>query len=190
MKKMPTIFIRNPEKMSELLNEPHPDCGWVFNGEGVGTKKYDGTCCMVRDGTLFKRRELKRGQQPTEDFEPADEIDPNTGKWVGWVPVGDGPEDGWHQEALANALHLLKAPLADGTYELCGPRINGNPENYNGHVFAPHGGEFTAEVIPLEYERLKEWLTDKDIEGIVWHHFDPLDGRMAKIKKKDFGLKR
>jgi hypothetical protein len=28
--------------------------------------------------------------------------------------------------------------------------------------------------------------THKDIEGIVWHH---PDGRMVKIKKKDFGYK-
>jgi hypothetical protein len=30
-------------------------------------------------------------------------------------------------------------------------------------------------------------LAGKDIEGIVWHHSD---GRMAKIKLRDFGHKR
>jgi hypothetical protein len=34
---------------------------------------------------------------------------------------------------------------------------------------------------------LKAYLAYKDIEGIVWHHSD---GRMVKIKGKDFGLKR
>lgn len=39
MKKIPTIFKRNPENMRELLNEPQPDCLWVFSGEGVATRK-------------------------------------------------------------------------------------------------------------------------------------------------------
>ncbi len=51
MKKIPTMFIRNPENMRELLNEHHPDCGWVFAGEGVATRKYDGTCCKI--GAFF-----------------------------------------------------------------------------------------------------------------------------------------
>jgi hypothetical protein len=34
---------------------------------------------------------------------------------------------------------------------------------------------------------LREWLLDRDIEGLVFHH---PDGRMAKIKLRDFGLKR
>jgi len=55
MKKIPTIFKRNPENMKEILPEQHPDCGWVFDGEGVPTRKYDGTCCRVKDGKLWKR---------------------------------------------------------------------------------------------------------------------------------------
>ena len=40
---------------------------------------------------------------------------------------------------------------------------------------------------PRDFDGLKEWLTTKDMEGIVFHH---PDGRMCKIKKTDFGLKR
>lgn len=64
MKKTPTLFKRDPSNMSRVVNEPHPDCAWVIAGEGVATRKYDGTCCMVREGKLFKRRELKGGKQP------------------------------------------------------------------------------------------------------------------------------
>ena len=37
MNKIPTIFKRNPENMSELLNEQNPECLWVFEGKGVVT---------------------------------------------------------------------------------------------------------------------------------------------------------
>jgi hypothetical protein len=39
--------------------------------------------------------------------------------------------------------------------------------------------------VPLE--GLREWLSDKDIEGIVFHH---PHGRMGKMKQRDFGLER
>jgi len=42
MKKIPTIFKRNPDRMQEIMPEQHPDCGWVFDGEGAPTRKYDG----------------------------------------------------------------------------------------------------------------------------------------------------
>ena len=32
---------------------------------------------------------------------------------------------------------------------------------------------------------LKDWLSAPHYEGLVWHH---PDGRMAKIKRRDFGL--
>ena len=37
------------------------------------------------------------------------------------------------------------------------------------------------------FEGIKKYLKDKDIEGIVWHRDN---GDMVKIKKKDFGFKR
>jgi len=40
---------------------------------------------------------------------------------------------------------------------------------------------------PRTFNELKEWFKDQDIEGIVWHH---PDGRMIKLKKRDFGYKR
>lgn len=86
MKKIPTIFKRNPANMKELLREEHPDCSWVFAGEGVPTRKYDGTCCLVKDGKLWKRREIKKGKSSPDGFELAD-YDEVTGKTVGWLPI-------------------------------------------------------------------------------------------------------
>jgi len=179
MKKIPTIFKRNPENMREVLNEPHPDCQWVFDGEGVVTRKYDGTCCLVKNGYFFKRREVKKGKKTPPDF--IEEMhDKTTGKRVGWVPVEDSSENKYHIDAFCDDLQ-------DGTYELVGPKIQGNPEKYDHHTLVAHAAATEYSDVPRTFEGLKRWLADKDIEGLVFHHED---GRMAKIKKRDFGQKR
>lgn len=177
MKKIPTIFKRNPDNMCEILPEPHPDCAWVFAGEGVATRKYDGTCCLIEGGKFYKRRELKDGTKSPQDFVLAD-YDAVTGKAVGWVLVDDG--DKWH-------LAAWKDGLLDGTYELLGPKIQGNPEGYREHVLLKHSEAEQFVDVPRTFEELREWLVSRDIEGLVFHH---PDGRMAKIKKRDYGLGR
>jgi Family of unknown function (DUF5565) len=181
MKKIPTMFERdwNGDR-SRVVNEIHSGCEWVALGEGVATRKIDGTCCMVRDGIVFKRRELRDSDTPPPDFELAD-YDDETKKSVGWVPVGDGPEDKWFREAMQ-----FGTPPA-GTYELVGPKVQGNPEHYDAHEFVSHGQTEVYEDCPRAFDGLREWLSGKDIEGIVFHH---PDGRMAKIKLRDFGIKR
>lgn len=180
MKKIPTIFKRNPDNMKEVLPKVTPGCEWVFAGEGVPTRKYDGTCVKIDDGKYFKRREVKKGKQPPKKF-IEEQFDENTGKRFGWVPVDrESKEDQYHMEAFHDQL-------PNGTFELCGPKINGNPERMHKHILIRH---YTADAypdIPRNYEAIKECLKDKDIEGLVFHH---PDGRMAKIKKRDFGLKR
>ena len=53
MRKIPTVFIRDFDGDPwRVLNEPHPDCVWVFGGAGVATRIYDGTCCRY-DGTAW-----------------------------------------------------------------------------------------------------------------------------------------
>jgi hypothetical protein len=179
MKKIPTIFKRNPENRSKLLTEPHPDCKWVFDGEGVATRKYDGTCVKIENGQYFKRREVKQGKKVPIDF-IEEQLDKNTGKRVGWVPVDPASkEDRWHMEAFDETL-------LDGTYELIGPKVQGNPERSKTHRLVKHSETEVLDV-PRSYTQLSEWLENKDIEGIVFHQ---LDGRMAKIKKRDFGQKR
>ncbi|HEA68594.1 MAG TPA: hypothetical protein ENI07_17485 [Desulfobacterales bacterium] len=177
MKKIPTIFKRNPENMGELLDEPHPDCQWVFDGEGVATKKYDGTCVMINSDGYFKRREVKFAP---EDFVEID-YDETTGKKVGWVPIKqDDPNDKYHILAFYSGL-------SEGTYELVGPKIQGNPEKYPVHILIKHSEATPYGYVPRTFEGIKQWLKDKDTEGIVFHH---PDGRMGKIKKKDFNQNR
>ena len=174
MKKIITLFQRNYDGDRLVRNEIVPGAEWVISGEGIATRKWDGTCCLVRDGKLYKRYEIKPGKTPPDDFEPANEVDPVTGKIQGWRPVGDGPEDAYHREAFAG-----QEP--DGTYELCGPKIQGNPEGLERHVLIPHGQHPVA--APRTFDELKVWLETAGIEGVVWWH---PDGRKVKIKRRDF----
>lgn len=184
MKKIISLFQRNYETDRLVRDEAVPGAEWVLNGEGVATRKFDGTCCMVREGKLYKRYDAKKGKTPPPDFEPAQDYDEVTGHMPGWLPVGDGPEDKWFREAFDG--HGYTDESCDGTYELCGPKIQGNPEGFGRHALVPHGFEKLPDA-PRDYEGLKEYLRELPFEGIVWHHSD---GRMVKIKKKDFGFKR
>ena len=75
----------------------------------------------------------------------------------------------------------------DGTYELCGPKIQGNPEKLGCNMLIPHG--FDKCNIPYRtWDGIKTYLENHDIEGIVFHHI--ADNRMCKIRKSDFGIKR
>lgn len=180
MEKIISLFQRNYEGDRLVRDEVVPGAEWVLAGEGTATRKYDGTCCMVRAGKLFKRYDAKNGKQPPAGFEPSQEPDSVTGHWPGWLAVGDGPEDKWHRQAFEGRY------FADGTYELCGPHIQGNPELFETDLLVPHGMERLPSC-PRTFESLKAYLSDGLIEGIVWHH---PDGRMVKIKAKDFGIKR
>jgi hypothetical protein len=182
MKKTVSLFQRNYDTDRRVRDEIVPGAEWVSAGEGVATQKFDGTSCLVRGGRFYKRHDAKKGKTPPAGFEAAQDPDPATGHWPGWLPVGDGPEDRWHWEAWNAAA----TPLTDGTYELCGPKIQGNPEGLASHQLLRHGAVEFPDA-PRTFAALKEWLESHDVEGIVWHH---PDGRMVKIKARDFGLKR
>lgn len=180
MRKIISLFQRNYDGDRLVRDEIVPGAEWVVAGEGMATVKWDGTCCMVRDGKIYKRYDAKRGKTPPDGWEAAQEPDPVTGHHPGWIPVGDGPEDSWHREAFVPTY------FPDGTYELCGPKVQGNPEGFPVHRLVPHGAH-TLPDAPRTFDALRDYLAEGHIEGIVWHH---PDGRMVKIKAKDFGLKR
>lgn len=199
MQKIISLFQRNYDGDRLVRDEVVRGAEWVLAGEGVATRKWDGTCCMVRDGKLYRRYDAK--QQPTQpapdgrslpkikgakapppDFIPAQDPDPITGHWPGWLLVGDGPDDQWHRDGWTNTRH----DVPDGTYELIGPRILGNPEGFAIHTLIRHGIHQYPKC-PRDFTGIRNYLADGTIEGIVWHH---PDGRMVKIKAKDFGINR
>lgn len=184
MKKIPSLFKRDYEGTRLVYDEVVPGAEWVLSGEGVATRKIDGTSCLLRDGVLYKRYDAKAGKTPPAQFEPAqDAPDPVTNHWPGWLPVGDGPEDRWHREALATSQLL-----PDGTYELIGPKVQGNAERRDTHTLVPHGAEI-LENVPCDFVGVRAYLAAHEIEGVVWWRVagDP-DCDKVKIKRRDFKL--
>ena len=190
MKKIISLFQRNHDGDRLVRNEIVPGAEWVLEGLGQSTRKWDGTCCMVRDGKLYKRFDAKRGKTPPPNFEASQEPDTVTGHHPGWVPVGDGPEDQWFRAAFEwpyySKDNKYPAPIPDGTYEMCGPKVNGNQERCLSHTLIAHDSQECPDC-PRDFDGLKAFFEVNDIEGIVWHH---PDGRMVKIKGKDLGIKR
>ncbi|MFD4753640.1 hypothetical protein [Streptomyces sp. NPDC058426] len=183
--KIPTLFVRDPENRKRLLPEVAPECAWVVAGEGAATRKYDGTC-VLRDeaGEWWARREVRPGRVAPPGY-LAISTDSRTGKAMGWEPMAGSTFLRFHAEALDGT----GTDLAPGTYELVGPRINGNPEGVARHTLLRHGwmapdvaAEFAA--APRDFGALRAWVTARPYEGVVWHH---PDGRRAKLKARDFG---
>jgi len=208
MKKIISLFKRDYDGTHHVYDEIVPGAEWVQRGEGVATLKIDGTCCLVRDGKLFRRydrkltRSARKRKKSNADFVPllehfkpapdaweAAEPEPNkhTGHWPGWLPVGDGPEDKWHWEGFEFLCAAWDGAdcfsEADGTYELIGPKVQGNPYKLDEHRLSRHGGVHIPSA-PRGFAQLGMYFVINEIEGIVWHH---PDGRMVKIKRKDFG---
>jgi len=179
MRKIPTLFLRDPDDMRRVLREVNPAAAWVLDGEARATRKFDGTCVMLdSDERWWARREVKPAKTSPPNYRPV-QTDPATGKTVGWEPVEQSSFAKAHGQALAASLG---GAFTAGTYELCGPSVNRNPEGYGKHVLVPHG-LFLLGDIPLDYDGLRGYLAELAYEGIVWHH---PDGRMAKLKRRDF----
>jgi hypothetical protein len=158
---------------------------WVLDGEGIATRKFDRTCTKLdENGAWWARREVKPGKSAPANFVP-EEADEVTGKTVGWEPIEQSPFVKAWREVMAryNSVAEYATPIQPGTYELCGPKVNGNPEGLTSHSLIRHGAVVYANA-PTDFDGIRELLSRiPDAEGIVWHH---PDGRMAKIKRRDF----
>ena len=185
MKKIPTLFVRDPVTRRHVLNEVTPGCEWVLAGEGQASRKFDGTCVMYDGTDWWARREVKPDKAEPDGWVEVDH-DETTDKRIGWEPITEQ----WtfsrpFQDAYdAFDLGLLSVAPSFRTYELCGPKINGNPEHFLQHQLIPHGLQWVD--APRDYDGLRDWLQARDYEGIVWAH---PDGRMAKLKRRDFHKK-
>jgi len=188
MKKISTLFKKDPNDLGRVIDEVDPENAWALT-EGVATRKFDGTACAIIGGELYKRYDVKRNKK-TGEFPavpdgaiPCQEPDAITGHWPHWVKCDRvKPEDKYHFEAFDTQPNL-----ADGTYELCGPKVNGNNEHFFTHQLVKHGEFQYTFFLDRAFEGVRLFLKNKDIEGIVFHH---PDGRMCKVRKSDFGIIR
>lgn len=179
MKKIPCLFQRDftDRRNPILLREVTPGCEWVIAGEGVATRKWDGTAVAIINGKLYARYDGKRGKPLPDGAIPCGDPDLVTGHNPSWV-LADGPEYKWIREA-----HGGKA-YEDGTYEAIGPKINGNHDRVASHSLQKHGFVICGKA-PRDWDGLRKYLEGDEIEGIVFHHSD---GRMCKIRRDDYGF--
>lgn len=186
MKKISTLFKKDPSDLGRVINEINTENEWVLTDPSVkATRKWDGTACAIINGELYKRYDVKKGKSVPENAIPCQEADEITGHWPHWVKCDrENNGDKWHFEAFDRMSY---DEIIDCTYELLGPKIQGNPEKFTHHVLVEHGGVVFIEK-PIYFEQLKDILSSSDIEGIVYHQ--PLTGKMCKIRKSDFGIKR
>ncbi len=178
MKKMKTVFVidRTTHLATDLVQEQ-----WVLDGEGTATAtvKYDGSSVLVENGRLFRRHDVKKGRTQPPEWVPCEPApDAHTGHWPGWLPVdATDPTNKYHIEAFHEGL-------PDGTFELVGPRVQGNRYGLDHHELWKHGSRIVE--VARTRAAILDWLSRHEEEGLVFHHED---GRMAKVRRKDFGLK-
>lgn len=182
MKKISTLFKKDPKNLGLVINEVDPQNQWVLNGEGIATRKFDGSACAIINGELYKRYDAKKGKKAPFGAIPCQEPDLITGHHPHWVKCShDKNEDKYFFEGFNSLAELGK--IEDGTYELIGEKVQGNPEKIKGHRLVKHG-EWILNVNEFSFEYLKNFILSLDYEGIVFHH--KTDGRMCKLRRSDF----
>lgn len=188
VRKMPALFVI--DRVNHVtLREINPNAEWLFDEPARATAKRDGTSVTVdENGNVFARRMVRKGKVAPEGFMLA-ETDPITGNMFGLEPVEQSGFFKMFKEAREN----FEGDLPASTFELVGPKINGNPEGVNTHTLMIHGSD-NLEIIPDvrtiakedAFDTFKEIfavLRDRGVEGVVWWGEN---GKRVKLRTKDF----
>ena len=143
--------------------------------------KKDGTSCMILNNVLHKRYDanMKKGRKLPDKYIVCQDEPNYNGSFPVWVEINKN--DKYHIEAFSK-----KEKWENGTYELCGEKINGNKENIKGHKLLKHG-DVQVFNLKLEYEEIRTYLENNNIEGLVIK--DEETSYLYKIRRKDFGIK-
>ena len=173
MHKIPTMFVRDESSAGHpVIDQIKPECQWVLDGEGLATEEVDGTNVKIEHGLLFKRQTPKERDYDEASYAPCSR---------------DNPADRWAFDGFDRIDgSSIVAPVIG---ELIGPKVQGNPYGHKGHTVIPIVPPATVlhihELPDRSFATIREFLAINRMEGIVFHH---RDGRMAKIKRRDFGL--
>lgn len=161
MKKIPTIFLRDLRLTCRpVTGDQNPECSWVFEGEGIATRKIDGINVKIENGVAYQR--IKPVLFDYKEAEYGEVTDP----------------------VVKRAVEAR--PYMDGIYEVYGEDIRGNKEKVKGqHLIsvAPYDASLVIPEAPRSYRGLMGLFATTSIEGIVFHREN---GAMAKIKTSDF----
>ena len=188
MKKIPTIFKRDMRNHGRVYDVINPECQWVFNRDDDGNhvggvlRKYDGLCCVVDDGVLWKRTIVPVGETPPTVWRLI-QFDGINNTTIVWEPVEfNAPADSDYIEGLSRL-----STADNGTYELIGPGIKGNPENVESVRLMRHDHAPSIVIVERRFEAIRSLLKNTDVYGYVFTH---PDGRKAKINRTHFGFDR
>ncbi len=186
MKKIPTLFQREflNHEVVKILDKVTIGCEWVLAGEGTATVKYDGACCCVKNGELYKRYDAKNGKPVPENAIPCqDKPDAITGHFPCWIKCStDNKSDIWFMRAFENSKKIYD--VVDGTYEAIGIHFQANPYHLGDDILIKHGSDI-IDLPDRSFDAIKEYLQKNLIEGIVfWKDGEP----RCKIKRTDFGF--
>jgi len=195
MKKIPTIFPKDPNDLGRIIN------GTLMNGIQHFKIKIDGTATMIKDGKPYARLDVKifkrkKGKiinytrdeiisKLPEGSIACQEPDEKSGHWPHWIPV---TENNPSQKYILEGFNNLKN-IIDGTYECIGPKIQGNPHGEDKHIWIPHFHEKLKIDIPeLKNEEVfdffKEFFIDFPYEGCV--AYNEFQEPIGKIRRSDF----
>lgn len=182
MQKIETIFDR--DERFRVTPKIRQGCEWVLAGEGIATEKIDGTNIRitVSSGKIVK---VEKRRNPTRE-------EKLIGAEPGYIDAHDTDPADKHIFRAVAGTNVSTIP--DGAYscEAIGPKIQGNPlalESPTCYLFTVN--PIIIQNAPRTFEGLKDFFKvfaslyspGHKAEGIVFHH---PDGRMAKIKVKDF----
>lgn len=209
MKKMPVIFDLHFDEDGDrtVLHTIRGNIRDLVNktlAEGkkiVPTFKRDGTAVFRdADGEWFTRRAVRPGKEAPEGFIPL-ETDPNTEITFGWEPKESSSMKKFLNRAIARFIEDNGTePPKGATFELLGPKINGNPEKVTADELRIHGCERATEFPTIQeilaaddpFEMLEPIFADfrtRNIEGIVFWTADKggtLIEPCFKVRCKDF----
>jgi len=182
MKKIETIFDRGDD--FKVIPKVRAGCEWVFRGEGIPTEKLDGTNVRLTVAA-YKVVHIEKRRNPTKE-EKAQGIEP------GYVDASRNDPSDKHIFRAADNTDVSE--WTNGLYECeaVGPKIQGNPlELPTPRCYAFKFDPVILADMPRNFDAIKEYIRVLEsryspghlAEGIVFHH---PDGRMAKIKRKDF----
>lgn len=135
-------------------------------GNLVASWKLDGTCCMIKDGILYRRLDIRKGAVAPPDAIMG-ELHGNKAK-ICWLRVNGStkPEDVNHLSCITeggystldrHGNHVVLPLVADESYtfELIGPKVGGNPyglpDSDDVVVTISKKGVATTRMIPRHY---------------------------------------
>lgn len=215
MQKIPTLFKKKYNDNGKYLGViPEWNVELDPNKLYAATVKWDGTACIIIDGELYKRYDVKPGKKIPDSAIMCQPYDKDAKHNPCWVKCDrNNPSDKWHWAAFDEGGSYaspfwgksMRRPFFNGTYELIGKHIQNNPYRINNEILIPHGDcildtrKIITSLPQYEFEQFRDLLLREIcIEGIVlwsthniseWEVITKVDKPVAKLRRKDFGYK-